>query len=367
MRPGWTYVIETSESMARYACMFHEHPRSSGLRMLLLPEYMAGKKRKNIVVIGGGTGTFTVLSALKRYPFDLTAIVAMSDSGGSTGVLRDELGVLPPGDIVRCLVALSRKDELMRALMDYRFDNGNLKGHRFGNLLLSALEKTTGSFDKAVEKASDILRTNGRVIPSTLDKVNLYAKVGTRTIKGEERIQMTKLNGSLKRLWLQPAGRANPKALKAIAEADAIVIGPGGFYSAVAPNLLVHGIPEAIRESKAKKVFICNLMTKKEHTRDYSVADYTAELEKFMGSTVDVVIYNNKIPSANVMKRYVREGDTLTSWEHLPEDKELLGTNLIAHRPHEANKIGTPAIEASLVRHDQAKLAAAIRRIVSKK
>ncbi|HEV3245413.1 MAG TPA: 2-phospho-L-lactate transferase CofD family protein, partial [Candidatus Paceibacterota bacterium] len=141
-------------------------------------------KRKNIVVIGGGTGTFTVLTGLKKYPVDLTAVVAMSDSGGSTGLLRDELGVLPPGDVVRCLIALSRQDILMRALMDYRFDRGNLKGHRFGNLLISALEKTTGSFDKAIEKASDILRTNGRVIPSTLNNIHLMAKVGKRVIRG---------------------------------------------------------------------------------------------------------------------------------------------------------------------------------------
>src|SRR5580698_8775785 len=237
----------------------------------------SAKRHKNIVVIGGGTGTFTVLSGLKKYPLNLTAIVAMSDSGGSTGTLRDELGVLPPGDVVRCLVALSRQDALMRTLMDYRF----------GNLLLSALEKATGSFDKAVEKASDILRTNGRVIPSTLDKVNLMARVGNRVIRGEEKIQTTTLNGSLKKLWLEPHGRANPKALKAIAEADAIVIGPGGFYSSVAPNLLVHGISEAIRKSRAKKIFICNLMTKSEHTHGYSVADYAREVETFLGGAVD--------------------------------------------------------------------------------
>lgn len=195
---------------------------------------MSAKKAKKIVVIGGGTGTFTVLTGLKKYPVDLTAIVAMSDSGGSTGVLRDELGVLPPGDVARCLVALSRQDVLMRALMDYRFDNGKLKGHRFGNLLLSALEKTTGSFDKAVEKASDILRTNGRVIPSTLNNVHLMAEVGSRIVKGEEKIQMTKMNGSLKRLWLEPSGKANPKALMAIRAADAIVIGPGSLHGRTA-------------------------------------------------------------------------------------------------------------------------------------
>ncbi len=328
---------------------------------------MAAKKRKKIVVIGGGTGTFTVLSGLKKYPYDLTAIVAMSDSGGSTGMLRDELGVLPPGDVVRCLVGLSRQDELMRKLMDYRFESGKLKGHRFGNLLLSALEKTTGSFDKAVEKASDILRTNGRVIPSTLDKVNLVAQVGSRIVKTEEKIQMTKLNGSLKKLWLEPAGRANPKALKAIAEADAIVIGPGGFYSAIAPNLLVRGIPQAIRKSRAKKIFIVNLMTKKEHTRNYSVAAYARELETYLGGKLDVVVYNNRMPDQKVLKRYAREGDTVTSWEELPKGRELVGTSLMSGTDHDPNKIGTPAMETSLVRHDSGKLARVIGKIVNKK
>src|SRR5580700_4532867 len=143
---------------------------------------MAAKKRRNIVVIGGGTGTFTVLSGLKKYPFNLSAIVTMSDDGGSTGMLRDELGVLPPGDVRNCLVALSSSDELMRTLMNYRFENGKLKGLSFGNLLLSALERVTGSFDEAVEKASEVLRIRGRVVPSTLDKVHLMAKVGTRVI-----------------------------------------------------------------------------------------------------------------------------------------------------------------------------------------
>jgi uncharacterized cofD-like protein len=325
---------------------------------------MATKKRKKIVVIGGGTGTFTVLTGLKKYPVDLTAIVAMSDSGGSTGVLRDELGVLPPGDVARCLVALSRQDMLMRALMDYRFEGGKLKGHRFGNLLLSALEKTTGSFDKAVEKASDILRTNGRVIPSTLGNVHLMAKVGTRTIRGEEKIQMTHMNGSLKKLWLEPSGHANPKALAAIRAADAIIIGPGGFYSSVVTNLLVRGIPEAIRASKAKKIFICNLMTKAEHTRDYSVADYTRALEKYLGGPVDVVIYNNKSPKPELLKKYAREGDALTSWQELPADSELVGANLLSHRETKFKKIGTPSRETSLVRHDATKLARTIAKLL---
>jgi len=328
---------------------------------------MAAKKRKNIVVIGGGTGTFTVLSGLKKYPFNLSAIVTMSDDGGSTGVLRDELGVLPPGDVRTCLVALSSSDKLMRTLMNYRFESGNLKGHSFGNLLLSALEKITGSFDEAVEKASEVLRIRGRVVPATLDEVRLMAQVGKKIIRGEENIQNSTLNGSLKYLWLEPIARANPKALRAIREADLIVVGPGNLYASLVPNLLVRGIPEAMRKSKAKKVFICNLMTKMEHTHGWSVADYVGSVEKYLGAPLDVVVYNNKTPDKAILKKYAREGDTLTSWEKLPNERELIGSNLMSRHAHTTNKIGTPAKESSLVRHDPSKLANIIIKVLEGK
>lgn len=322
-------------------------------------------RKKRVVVIGGGTGTFTVLTGLKAFPLDLTAVVAMSDNGGSTGILRDELGVLPPGDVTRCLVALSSQDALMRTLMDYRFQEGALKGHKFGNLLLSALEKVTGSFDAAVEKASDILRLKGRVIPATLDPVHLMAQVGQKTIIGEEQIQMTKLNGNLKKLWLEPAGAANPKALAALKAADAIIIGPGNLYASLVPNLLVDGLAEAIRTSKAKKIFICNLMTKLEHTPDFSVASYTAEIEKYLGAEVDIVIFNNKEPDAELLNRYAREGDTPTSWEGIPKrSKKFVGTNLLSKHDTTVSKVGTAAIESSLVRHDSGKLAKTIAKVL---
>lgn len=321
------------------------------------------KKRKNVVVIGGGTGTFTVLTGLKKYPLNLTAIVAMSDSGGSTGRLRDELGVLPPGDVVRCLIALSSSDKLMRTLMDYRFNDGKLKGHRFGNLLLSALEKTTGSFDDAVEKASEVLRIRGRVVPATLDKVHLMAQVGPRIIRGEESIQTTRLNGTLRHLWLKPVARANPKALAAVRQADIIVIGPGNFYASVLPNLLVRRIPETIRKSRAKKIYICNLMTKKEHTQGWSVADHVRTLEEYLGGPIDVVIYNNKKPAEKMLRTYAREGDTLTPWDDLPHGRTCIGANLMSRR-RVLDKIGTAAKESSLVRHDAGKLAAMIAKIV---
>jgi uncharacterized cofD-like protein len=320
---------------------------------------MAAKKAKNIVVIGGGTGTFTALLGLKKYPVNLTAIVGMSDSGGSTGRLRDELGVLPPGDVMRCLVALSSSSKLMRTLMDYRFDNGKLQGHKFGNLLLSALERMTGSFESAIETASTLLRIHGKVVPVTLDPVHLVAQVGERVVRGEEKIQTTKLNGSLKKLWLEPSGRANPKALAAIREADVIVIGPGNFYASLVTNLLVPHIPEAIRKSRAKKIFVCNLMTKVEHTKNYSVADYTAAIEKYLGGPVDVVVYNNRQPREALLKKYAREGDTLTSWKDLPKGRTLVGGNLLSELAP-LSKVGTPSKESSLVRHDPKRLAALI-------
>ena len=328
---------------------------------------MKAKKSPHVVVIGGGTGTYTVLTGLKKYPYTLSAIVTMSDDGGSTGILRDELGVLPPGDVRTCLVALSSSDKLMRTLMNYRFDSGGLKGHSFGNLLLSALEKITGSFDEAVEKAGEVLRIRGSVIPATLDKVRLAAQVGKRIIRGEEKLQTSLLNGSLKKLWLEPNARANPKAISTIRAADVIIIGPGNLYASLVPNLLVEGMPEAIRKSKAKKVFICNLMTKTEHTHDWNVAEYVASIESYLGGPVDIVIYNNKRPDAALLKKYAREGDTLTSWDVLPEKRRLIGANLMSRRTHVPNKIGTPAIESSLVRHDSAKLASLISVILSGK
>jgi uncharacterized cofD-like protein len=326
---------------------------------------MAAKKRRNIVVIGGGTGTFTVLTGLKKYPFNLTAIVTMSDDGGSTGILRDELGVLPPGDVRQCLVALSSSDELMRTLISYRFSEGGLKGHNFGNLLLSALEKITGSFDTAVEKASEVLRIRGRVVPSTLDPVKLAAKIGTRTVRGEQKIHSTKINGNLKKMWLEPRGRANPKALAAIRDADIIVIGPGDLYSSLIPNLLVKGIPEAIRRSRAKKVFVCNLMSYTKHSKNFSVADYTSAIEKYLGGPLDLILYNNKLPSGAITKRYAREGETPTRIQ-LPESRAAMGASLIASTKGK-KRLKHDLIVRSLIRHDSNKLAAQIVRALETK
>lgn len=330
---------------------------------------MAAKKiqkgRKNIVVMGGGTGTFTVLSGLKKYPYALNAIVAMADDGGSTGLLRDELGVLPPGDVRQCLVALSASDELMRTLISYRFSEGGLKGHNFGNLLLSALEKITGSFDKAVEKASEVLRVRGRVIPATLEKVTLVARVNGHVVHGQNKIDQTRLAGKLKEIKLEPAAKANPAAIKAIKEADLIVIGPGNFFSSLVPNLLVKGIPEAIRGSKAKKVFICNLMARTDQLAATNVKTFVEAMELYLGARFDIVIFNNKKPSDSLLRRYAKKNEQLMTWEYLPSDKTCIGTDLVAKSLPRQKK--GDLLVRSLIRHDTDKLAKLIARLVETK
>jgi uncharacterized cofD-like protein len=320
---------------------------------------MAAVKRKNIVVMGGGTGTFTVLSGLKKYPHDLTAIVAMADDGGSTGVLRDELGVLPPGDVRQCLVALSSSDELMRTLMSYRFSEGTFKGHSVGNLLLSALEKITGSFDAAVEKASEVLRVRGRVVPATLDEVTLVATVGKRTVRGQNKIDGTKLSDALTHIQLEPRARANPGALSAIREADSIVIGPGNFYSSLVPNLLVKGIPEAIRKSKAKKILVCNLMARTDQLTATTVRTFTEAMERYLESAFDVVVYNDKKPAPRLLSQYEKENEILMRWDELPEHAFCIGEDLVARASPRQQKKGDLLVR-SLIRHDSDKLAALI-------
>lgn len=228
---------------------------------------------KKIVTIGGGTGNFTVLRGLKRYDIDISAIVSMADDGGSTGILRDELGVLPPGDVRQCLVALSDSSRLMRSLMNYRFEQGGLGGHSFGNLLLSALEKVTGSFEKAVEEVGKILFIKGKVIPVTTHQVRLKMILrNCKILEGEREIYLSQeIENGYSSIYLEPYPKANPHAIAEMKNADLIVVGPGGLHTSLIPNLLVEGFSEALRQSDAKKVFIANLMNRKGQTTGFKV------------------------------------------------------------------------------------------------
>ncbi len=268
-------------------------------------------RRKNVVTIGGGTGNFAVLTALKPYPVNLTAVVSMADDGGSSGILRDQYGVLPPGDIRRVLVALSESSETLRELFNYRFSQGSLHGHSLGNLFLSALEKMTGDFASAVREASQVLNIRGEVVPVTLDNVRLYAKLADgKTLKGETNIDIPKSSArsAIKKIWLEPAARMNPRIKKILKNVDLIILGPGDLYTSLIPNLLVKGLPEEIRKSKAKKVYIANLMTKFGETHNFRAADFIQALETYLGKgVIDYVIFNNKKPPQRILQRYQKE------------------------------------------------------------
>jgi len=320
------------------------------------------KTTKNIVVIGGGTGTFTVLSGLKKYPHNLTAVVSMADDGGSTGRLRDELGVLPPGDIRQCLVALSEADLILRDLFNYRFDGGGLDGHNFGNLFISAFEKITGDLDKALEEVGNVLKIRGRVLPVTLEKVQLKAKLENGTeLEGENEINNSWLLSKfgIKKLFLNPRAKANPKAVQAILGADVIVVGPGNIYCSIVPNFLVRGIPEAIKKSKALKIYNSNLMTKHGHTDGFRVSDFVKTIEQHLGDKVfDYVVFGAKKPSAALLKKYSHEGDWVEPDKKILKDKRFIGANLVSpilYRQDPADKL-----KRALIRHDPDKLAKTI-------
>lgn len=271
---------------------------------------MTELRKKKVVVVGGGTGTFMVLSALREYPLELTAIVSMADDGGSTGILRDQYGVLPPGDVRRALVALSDAPAL-RELFNYRFEKGDLKGHSFGNIFLSTLEKISGNFASAVSEASRILNIKGEVLPVTFQDVRLYAELDDgKILKGETNIDIsrTKFRAKIKKVWLSPAAKINSEAKEAITRANLIVVGPGDLYTSLIPNLLVRGVPEAIKKSKANKVFVCNLMTKFGETHGFTGKDFVEEIEKYLGKNIlDFVVFNNKKPVDAILAKYKKE------------------------------------------------------------
>ena len=308
---------------------------------------------KHVVVIGGGTGTFTVLSALKKYPLHLSVIVSMADDGGSTGMLRDQYGVLPPGSVRQSLVALSDSESILRELFSYRFNEGGLHGHNFGNLFLTALEKITGDFTLALREASIILNVNGEVVPVTLDDVRLYAELEDgKMLRGETQIDIPKSANRtpIKKVWLQPEAKMNPSVRRVLHHADLIVIGPGDLYTSVIPNLLVKGVSEAIRASKAKKVYITNTMTKFGETSGFSGKDFVEKTEEYLGKKVlDYVIFNNKKPAASVLKKYKKERAELVSIE---------GLNLKNKKP---KYIFADLLDpGALIRHNQKKLAKVI-------
>ncbi len=318
---------------------------------------------KKVVVIGGGTGNFSVLRGLKNYPVDLSAVVSMADDGGSTGILRDELGVLPPGDVRQCLVALSNSSSMMRSLMNYRFEQGGLGGHSFGNLLLSALEKVTGSFEKSVEEVGKILAIKGKVIPVTIHQVRLKMILNNhKVLEGEKEVYLSEeIDHGYKSIFLEPYAKANPRAIDEIMNADLVVLGPGGLYTSLIPNLLVEGVCEALRKTVAKKVFIVNLMNRKGQTTGFTVSAYLKELSQFIGSDIfDYIIVNNQNPSQHLIERYAEEGELI--FNDLQDDERVIIAPLLGEFKE---GIRGDLLKRSLIRHDSKKLAQELMKIVN--
>lgn len=321
--------------------------------------YSSGMKK--IVTIGGGTGSYVILRGLTMYTFDITAVVTMFDSGGSTGVLRDEFGVLPPGDVRRCILALSegKQAEILRKLFAFRFDDGKLgtngagRGHSFGNLLLVALTSIYGSDIEGIKKASELLDIKGKVLPVSVEKAHVHAVLEDGTeIEGEVNIDEPKHDGDkrIAKVFLSPPAHIFDETAEAIQDADIIVICPGDLYSSLMPNFAVEGMPEALQESRAKKVLIAPLMTKWGETNGYTVADVAAELLKYIGiPSFDHVLCNVGEPDSAVLAAYAEE-------KKVPMPLDVTALEAYAKEII----LGDFASESDLARHDSDKIAKVI-------
>jgi uncharacterized cofD-like protein len=326
----------------------------------------------NLVTIGGGTGLSTLLRGLKGYVGaegawaigDLSAIVTVTDEGGSSGVLRKEFGMLPPGDIRNCIVALAEEEQLLSRVFNYRFETDSaLKGHSLGNLLLTALTEITGGFDNAILAAQDILAIRGEIIPSTLDDVRLRATladgtviVGEVAISGSqigEKPRMAPHHARIARLDLDPATAEPPdRALDVIAAADMIVIGPGSLYTSILPNLAIRRIAKALREAKALRVYICNVMTQPGETDGYSAEDHLRAIIEHAGLVVDVMIINGRRPSDTIVRAYAEQNQHPVQFD-VNAVRELGATPFF----------GDIIAEGNYVRHDSIALAETIFRL----
>lgn len=310
--------------------------------------------KKLVTVIGGGTGSFNVLTGLRPYEdIWVQSIVTMMDSGGDSGRLRDEFGVLPPGDVRRCLVALSEETQLLRDLFSFRFSESPLEGRSFGNLFFLALTKILGSEEKAIEALSRILKIRGRVIAVTWDNVHLFAELADGTIvAGEANIDVPKHDPSIpiQRVYLEPDAQANPQAVDAIMESHFVVLAPGNLYTSTVPNLLVHGMTEAIQNTQAPLIYILNLMTRYGETDGYTASQHVAQLVRYAGRVPDaVLVHEGTIPPelesqykagdahqvhVDTAELYTLGVKTVKRWDVVPATSHLR----VRHDPHQTGK-----------------------------
>ncbi|MBI2084532.1 MAG: uridine diphosphate-N-acetylglucosamine-binding protein YvcK [Candidatus Aenigmarchaeota archaeon] len=318
----------------------------------------------NVVLIGGGTGLPILIKGLRKYDVNITAIVTVMDNGRNSGMLRKDYGILPPGDIRNCLVALSNADETLKNAFDYRFLDGYLEGTSIGNLLLLSFTKLFNSFEEAIKQAGKILKIRGKVFPVTGVNTDICAKYENGiVIQGEAQIRNeNKVKSPIAEVFLKPSEgvKALPEAVEEIENADVIVFGPGGLYTSVIPNLLVAGVPEAIKQSMAKKVFICNVMTQPYVTDDFTVSKHVDALEKYLkGHVLNYVIVNTAHPDETVLEHFTKLGASMVQ-----VDKEKLNSigliegNFLNERKE--FKWG----ELGLLTHDSEKLAASLMKLI---
>ncbi|MCE2661771.1 MAG: YvcK family protein [Microcystis sp. M53603_WE2] len=314
-----------------------------------------------IVAIGGGTGLSTLLRGLKQYSSNITAIVTVADDGGSSGRLRREMGILPPGDIRNCIAALADEEKLLTELFQYRFHAGDgLSGHSFGNLFISAMTEITGDLEQAIDASAKVLAIRGKVLPATLTDVSLWAKLADgRIIEGESKI--TEAMGQIRQIGCHPADPvALPAALAAIKEADYIIIGPGSLYTSIIPNLLVPAIRQALAQVTVPRVYVCNIMTQPGETDNYSVADHIRAIEKVCEERVfDAVLAQRTAPSPQSLQLYAQEHS-----HPVFLDREEVGK--MGYRIVLANVMAEDEVTAK-VSHDPQRLARVLWRWYAKK
>ncbi len=328
------------------------------------------KRQPRIVTIGGGTGQHTLLKGLKVLPIEITALVSMADDGASTGVLRDEMGVLPPGDVRNCIAALSDESTLVRTLFSYRFAEGPAVGHAFGNLFLSALEKITGNFTAAVEEASRLLSVRGTILPISVGDMRLVIELKNGTaIVGEKHLDSHPeiRTVGIDRVLLATRVQAHPQALAAISRADMIVIGPGDLYGSIVPPLLVDGVGETLSLFRGPIVYVANLTNKKGQTDTFTVDDYLEKIERVIGKNVIThVLGNSAEPQSHLKKRYEAHNDA-GSIVTLSRRIEKRGSVVYIGAPIVSDDdFSVGGAHASFIRHDSKKLARALMHILRK-
>ena len=307
------------------------------------------KRNVKIVGIGGGTGLSTLLEGLKYWTKDITAIVTVTDDGGSSGRLRKDFNILPPGDIRNCIVSLAEPNSLISELFQYRFKGkSDLSGHSFGNLFITAMTEITGSFAKGILEASHVLAIKGKVLPSTLENVVLGAKF-TDGVQVLGQTKIVAYSNPIEKVFLVPD---NPPAytgvLKTFKEADIIILGPGSLFSSIIPNLLVKGVAQSIKKSKARKIYICNIMTQPGETDNFTVADHLFAVEKYLGCNVDYLIINSGKISVNLIKKHVRKNSfvVVDDSNKLIDRSRIIREDIVSNKDH--------------VRHDPEKISRVI-------